>query len=179
MTMPQKITRTSKNTNCLEGVKCPKCGQEDLFKIGASVIVEVSDGGTEDQGGDYEWNEAAFCQCCECDHTGKLADFTTENWDRKKPKKKAEQAPDLERLHAALMKSHELFYKAQAGDSGDREHDAAVDLYAAVDDFNEPYLALLDAAKAAQSQMLQASRLFDEDKEYQTALQNLTEALGC
>jgi hypothetical protein len=79
-------------------------------------------------GGDYEWDQAAFCQCCECDHTGKLADFTTENWDRKKPKKKAEQAPNLERLHRALMNSHDLFYKAQAGDSGDKEHDAAMDL---------------------------------------------------
>ena len=57
---------------------------------------------------------------------------------------------------------------AQAGDSGDREHDAAMDLY----------LTLLDAAKNAQYQMVQASSLFGEDKEYQMALQNLTEALG-
>jgi hypothetical protein len=87
MTMPSKITKTSKNTNCLEGVKCPKCGQEDLFKIAASVIVEVSDDGTEDQGGDYEWDQQAFCRCFECDHTGKLADFTIENWGKKKPVK--------------------------------------------------------------------------------------------
>jgi len=176
--MPKKITRTSNNTNCLEGVKCPKCGQEDLFKIAARVIVEVSDDGTEDQGGDYEWDQAAFCQCCECDHAGQLADFTIENWNKKKPKKKAEQAPDLERLHGALMKSHDLFYEAQAGDSGDREHDAAMDLHSAVDNFNAAYVILLDAAKDAQSQMLQASSLFDEDKDYQEALQNLTEALG-
>jgi len=176
--MPKKITKTSKNTNCLEGVKCPKCGQEDLFKIEASVIVEVSDDGTEDQGGDYEWDQAAFCQCCDCDHAGKLADFTIENWDKKKPKKRAEQSPELERLHRTLMKSHDLFYEAQAGDSGDQEHDAAMDLYVALDNFNAAYSALLDAAKDAQSQMLQASSLFEEDEEYQKALQNLTEALG-
>jgi hypothetical protein len=178
MTMSKKISQTSKNTNCLEAVKCPNCGQEDIFKIGASVIVEVSDHGTEDQGGDYEWDQAAFCQCCDCDHTGRLADFTIENWDKKKAKKKAEQAPDLDRLHGALMASHDLFYKAQTGDSGDREHDAAMDLYAAVDNFNAAYLTLRDAAEVAQSQMLQASRLFHDDKEYQKALQNLTEVLG-
>jgi hypothetical protein len=176
--MPKKITKTSKNTNCLEGVKCPKCGQEDLFKIGASVIVDVSDDGTEDQGGDYESDQAAFCQCCECDHAGQLADFTIENWNKKEPKKKAGQAPELENLHRTLMKSHDLFYKAQAGDSGDKEHDAAMDLYAAVDNFNAAYLTLLDAAEDAHSQMLQASRLFDEDQEYQKALINLTGALG-
>lgn len=86
--MPNTITKTSKNTNCLEGVKCPKCGPEDLFKIAASVIVEVSDDGTEDQGGGYEWDQQTFCQCCECDHGGKLADFTIENWGKRKNKEK-------------------------------------------------------------------------------------------
>jgi DNA-directed RNA polymerase subunit RPC12/RpoP len=29
------------NTNCLEGIRCPKCGHEDAFKIEAKVLVEL------------------------------------------------------------------------------------------------------------------------------------------
>lgn len=64
------------NTNCLEGIECPECGQKDLFKIAAVVIVEVTDDGTEDQGGDYELHENSYCECPACGHRGKLADFT-------------------------------------------------------------------------------------------------------
>jgi hypothetical protein len=97
--MTKTITKTSKNTNCLEGVKCPKCGQEDLFKIAASVIGEVCDDGTEDQDGGYEWDQQAFCQCCECDHAGKLADFTIENWG----KEREPTPPDLLIAAQALL----------------------------------------------------------------------------
>jgi hypothetical protein len=176
MTMPNKITKTSKNINCLEGVKCPKCGQEDLFKIAANVIVEVSDDGTEDHVGDHEWDEQAFCQCCECHHAGKLADFTIENWG-KKPKK-AKTSPTLITLYKAVRKAQDKFYMAQSGDSGDEEHDAAMDLHASVDAFDAAYLRLFDAAQDAHSQLLQASRMFQNDKEFQDALNNLGGVLG-
>lgn len=108
--MPKKITNTTTNTNCLEGVKCPKCGQEDLFKIAAHVICEVSDDGTEDHLGDHEWDQQSFCQCCECDHAGKLADFTIEEWG----KEKEPRGPDLLTAAQALLTQWEKGNLSQA-----------------------------------------------------------------
>lgn len=65
------------NTNCLEGVACPKCKQEDAFKIEAKIFVHVTDEGTEDLGGDYEWHDDAICVCDNCKHTGRLREFKT------------------------------------------------------------------------------------------------------
>ena len=65
------------NTNSLLGVKCPKCGQEDAFKIEAKIMVFVTDDYTEDQGGDYFWDESSPCHCTTCDFSGTLASFTT------------------------------------------------------------------------------------------------------
>lgn len=66
----------SKNTNCLEGVKCPQCGYEDDFRIKAEIMVFVTDEGTQDELGGYEWDKNAYCQCGSCDHEGILDDFT-------------------------------------------------------------------------------------------------------
>lgn len=63
------------NTNCLENIQCPRCKQEDRFHIAASVLVEVTDDGTEDMCGDYEWSHSSFCCCPECEHIGTLKDF--------------------------------------------------------------------------------------------------------
>lgn len=65
------------NINCLENVRCPKCGQEDRFLISALVQVEVTDEGTQGQGTDYEWGNENSCTCPMCDHTGVLRDFNT------------------------------------------------------------------------------------------------------
>lgn len=64
------------NTNCLEGVQCPKCKQEHGFHITAKILVYVTDEGTEDLQGDYEWDKDSFCKCIECEHTGTVKDFT-------------------------------------------------------------------------------------------------------
>lgn len=63
------------NTNCLEGVQCPACGQEDRFIILARVAVEVTDDGTEDTGGDYEWDGDAPTTCGGCGRHGPLKTF--------------------------------------------------------------------------------------------------------
>jgi hypothetical protein len=75
---------TSKNTNCLEGMKCPKCGQEDAFKIEASCLFIVTDDGTEDAGNGHEWGDANYCECTECAHYGTVADFTVEEWGKQR-----------------------------------------------------------------------------------------------
>ena len=64
------------NTNCLEGVRCPKCQQQDGFYIEALIKVYVTDDGTEDQGGNYIWSESSPCACGDCGHAGPLAEFT-------------------------------------------------------------------------------------------------------
>lgn len=74
------------NENCLEGVACPNCGQEHRFHIAAMVMVEVTDNGTEDMGGAYEWDDSNTCQCADpnCDYTGSLREFTIDNWPEEK-----------------------------------------------------------------------------------------------
>jgi hypothetical protein len=67
------------NTNCLEGIACPKCGADDRFYIEATVELLVCDDGTEDEGGDHTWSDDAPCRCGECDHHGRVRDFTVEN----------------------------------------------------------------------------------------------------
>ena len=63
------------NTNCLEGIRCPKCGHEDSFKIEATVVALVTDEGTEDFG-DVEWDEDHYCECDDCHYFGTIKDFT-------------------------------------------------------------------------------------------------------
>lgn len=64
----------SKNENCLEGVSCPKCGQEDRFKIIGTVTFDVTDDGSEAVGG-HEWDDDSPCGCTQCDYHGKLSTF--------------------------------------------------------------------------------------------------------
>lgn len=66
----------SKNTNCLQGVRCPNCQQEDVFHIEAVALVEVRDNGTEDLQTNYEWEDDAFCKCPICEFEATLLDFT-------------------------------------------------------------------------------------------------------
>lgn len=63
------------NTNCLENIRCPKCKQESHFKIEALIVVGVTDEGTGDTQGDYQWAHNSFTHCPECDFDGVLSDF--------------------------------------------------------------------------------------------------------
>lgn len=62
------------NTNCLEGIRCPKCGHEDAFKIETKVLVLVTDDGAEDFG-DSEWDSNHYCECDNCHYSGTIKDF--------------------------------------------------------------------------------------------------------
>lgn len=62
------------NTNCLEGIKCPDCGNEDTFLIAGKSMFTVTDDGTEDHG-DVEWDEDSYAECTECRRSGTLKDF--------------------------------------------------------------------------------------------------------
>lgn len=64
------------NTNCLAGMRCPKCGSYGLFRIEVKTMTLFSDEGALDDGGDNEWDEASYCKCDECDHAATVAAFT-------------------------------------------------------------------------------------------------------
>jgi hypothetical protein len=65
----------NENTNCLQGIACPKCGCGEGFKIAATAVFTVTDDGTECDG-DVEWQDDDFIQCGACYHGGEVADFT-------------------------------------------------------------------------------------------------------
>ncbi|MBI1347071.1 hypothetical protein GC163_12365 [bacterium] len=66
------------NTNCLEGIRCPQCGQENRFKITALITCVVTDSGSEPVG-DHDWDDESGTQCPECGFTGKLKGFRKRN----------------------------------------------------------------------------------------------------
>lgn len=68
---------STKNSNCLYGMQCPRCLHEDMFYITATVVVEVSDDGTGDidsTHGHY-WDEGSECSCPQCSLFGTVKDF--------------------------------------------------------------------------------------------------------
>jgi len=67
------------NTNCLEGMACPKCQSEGAFDIEAKALfMEVTDEGTNFYE-DVEWGDDSLCRCCACGFEGKVQDFTIKN----------------------------------------------------------------------------------------------------
>lgn len=68
--------RTSWPTNCLEGISCPKCGQNDLFRIHGSSVFTVIDEGTVSHG-DVDWDDDSQALCAVCEHEGPLGTFRT------------------------------------------------------------------------------------------------------
>jgi hypothetical protein len=62
------------NTNCLEGIKCPACGNEDSFRITATSVFTVTDDGT-DHYRDVEWDDDSSAECTECLRHGNVKDF--------------------------------------------------------------------------------------------------------
>lgn len=69
------------NSNCLKGIKCPKCGSENKFQIHAQCWVIAEDDGT-DEATDFEWGEQDGIICLNCKHRGIVRDFSTkgESW---------------------------------------------------------------------------------------------------
>lgn len=65
------------NTNVLSGIACPRCGQEDDFRITATTAFDVTDDGTGDIQGDIEWEDDSLIMCLACKHGGTVAEFNT------------------------------------------------------------------------------------------------------
>jgi len=64
----------SKNENCLQGIKCSKCGNEDQFSIQMTARIAITDDGT-DSHTDTEWDGMSFIDCHECGHNGRVWEF--------------------------------------------------------------------------------------------------------
>jgi hypothetical protein len=67
------------NTNCLAGIRCPKCGNEEPFRIEVSTLVLMYDNGSDVCGGDLNFNENSYIECIECGESGIAKQFTFEN----------------------------------------------------------------------------------------------------
>lgn len=64
------------NTNCLEGIRCPKCGQDERFEIVAEVTLSVTDNGSQTLDGNHYWDREANCSCPECEYNATVDHFT-------------------------------------------------------------------------------------------------------
>ena len=66
------------NTNCLQGMRCPKCGQNNCFIITATRHCQIhlyEDGTDESTYGSVEWEDNAPASCAECDWAGEAKDL--------------------------------------------------------------------------------------------------------
>jgi hypothetical protein len=62
------------NSNCLEGLRCPDCGNEHAFYIQSTAVMYVTDDGAECRS-DIEWDDHSHTRCPQCERSGKLSDF--------------------------------------------------------------------------------------------------------
>jgi hypothetical protein len=62
------------NSNCLEGMRCPKCKSDGPFSIVSSCVAEWTDDGTEDIH-DVEFDDDSNCRCVSCMHSATVDDF--------------------------------------------------------------------------------------------------------
>lgn len=63
-----------KNENCLEGISCPKCKEEESFHISMRADIQITDEGT-DSHEDTEWGPESHISCDACGHEGIVAQF--------------------------------------------------------------------------------------------------------
>lgn len=54
-----------KNTNCLEGIRCPNCGSLGPFLVISECLAIVADDGVE-QTSDHDWSYSKVCACQDC-----------------------------------------------------------------------------------------------------------------
>src|SRR5438874_664600 len=107
------------NTNCLVGIRCGKCGQEDRFRIAAMISCIVTDDGSEPVG-DHEWDDDSATDCPECGFNAKLKDFRT----------MIELPPDPDGMNNSRAQWAATALSAFMDETGTDEEDALADLLA-------------------------------------------------
>jgi hypothetical protein len=64
------------NENCLEGIRCPQCGNEDRLLIVATILADMTDDGADvADGSDWDWDDESLAVCPECGQDGPLGEF--------------------------------------------------------------------------------------------------------
>jgi len=64
------------NTNILEDMQCPKCGNEESFLIEITQVKRVRDNGTDEVPGyGPEWDNDSACECTACKFQGEVREF--------------------------------------------------------------------------------------------------------
>lgn len=129
------------NSNCLEGIKCPACGNEDRFRIACTTVFTVTDEGTEDHG-DIEWDDDSYAECPECGRRGTLKVF--------KPKT-SPLPPDPDGMNfdrsSWADRAISAFRDASGTDMEDALSDLLADLMHWADRTNYDFEAALDRAR--------------------------------
>jgi len=74
------------NKNCLEGLRCPECKQEDVLEIMGTTLFRVVDDGT-DSHTDVEWDCNSYTRCPQCNFEGTLKDFNIHEQPSEEKKK--------------------------------------------------------------------------------------------
>lgn len=62
------------NINVLEGIRCPKCGNEESFCISVKTMAIVCDDGVSELYGDNAWDDDSYIEC-HCGHSGTVGNF--------------------------------------------------------------------------------------------------------
>jgi len=65
------------NTNCLESMQCPKCGNADSLLITVLATARVTDDGAVIVSSEHEWFDDSVCMCAnyDCEFTSVVKDF--------------------------------------------------------------------------------------------------------
>ena len=82
-----------KNTNCLDGMKCPCCGGQGLFRLVAAGWTLVHNDGT-DSAGDLGWTDGSPLRCVGCGYSGKVGDCKVGSKAYRLIRKRAKLGPD-------------------------------------------------------------------------------------
>lgn len=70
------------NTNCLQGMRCPKCGSYAPFQIHAQVwVIAYDDDVMLDDSPDIEWSDTSWCTCKNCGFADEVWKFKEEEND--------------------------------------------------------------------------------------------------
>lgn len=128
------------NDNCLEGIRCPRCGQEEHFEITALVTCHVTDEGSEPTG-DHHWDEDSITRCPECGFQGAL----------KECRRGATLPPDPDGMNGKRSgwagQAIAAFMHATGTDREDALSDLLADLMHWSDRSGLPFAAELDRAR--------------------------------
>jgi predicted RNA-binding Zn-ribbon protein involved in translation (DUF1610 family) len=65
-------------------MQCPNCGDDSALAVQALIWVTLHGDGTEDEGGDHEWDDKAKAMCKACGWNGSIIQcqeaFTNPDW---------------------------------------------------------------------------------------------------